>query len=548
MSWCGSACDWVEDNIVDPVDEAVDTTVDWVDENIVDPIEDVIEETYDFASELGEDFLDGVEEFAEKIAEVAGEIQERIETAWDDMTTAVGDVLSRLWEGIENAWNGLVHTLEEWGEWLKEQVDSAVDWLLSSAEAVLKWFLDDLVPWVVSLLRLPWVLAKVLGGLLALGTCWIVSKFTQPEEVKVIKALTDHHPRFLEEFRLERRPVEHKYVVFSDIHLFVNGDFNFYRNNRNGDLHRWLLAKYAADGYHLIENGDIEDFWMRGGSIRGHILDVADVLPWPFHYEAYSNQAAWSAMQAHAVNIFMDNAETYALVDSLYVAKDRYARTVGNHDDAWDGEEMLPLFGLVYRNPVVANDYVLLDNSTTGETEVIIAHGHQSDIWNMRLCDYAGKLVTEGFSVLTEASMGLISKAKKFYVTREEWNAELSDMGFDNELHTMEGLGLKQSLDEVELYKNIEEIYGNSPRQPYLILGHTHNVKDDAGVPDYMYRDDWNWKEYSNSGTTGMWEEMVTCLEMDYPDITPIAWYFSQDGTVQREVLASYRYGDVYLK
>lgn len=543
MDWCGSVCDWADENFIEPLEEEYEDAKNWFNENMVDPIEGVTDEVWDFMTETVEDFWEDVKEFSEMLEQIAEEIGNNIEKAWDEFKEEASNFLSDLWDDMEKAWSGLINTLEEWGEWIKEQVDSAVEWLKNAAEAVYDWVVEDLIPWVISLIMLPWVIAKFLAGLIALGICWLISKFTTPEPVKVIQAITEHHPRTLEDFRIVRLPVEDKYVVFSDLHMFVKGDFDYYNNNRNSEIHRWLLAKYASDGYHLIDNGDIEDFWMRGGSLRGHILSVADVLPYPYHYQAYINQAAFSALQVHALNIFYDNAATYALVDNLFVAKGKYTRTIGNHDDAWDKESMIPMFDFVYQTPIFAYDYVLLDNSR-GDTEVVIAHGHQSDVWNMQLCDFAGKAVTESFSTLMEISVGLLGKIKKFYVERDEWKSELDGNGFDNELHKMEGFGLKQSLDEIELYKELEEIYSDSPRQPYLILGHTHNVKDYAGVP----KDNWNWNEYSNSGTTGMWEKIVLCLEIDYPNVKPVAWYLNDDDSIQRHELNSYRFGDCYLR
>ena len=51
MSFCGSVCDWVDDNVIDPVEEFADDATDWVDDNIVDPIEDLTESTWDFIEE-----------------------------------------------------------------------------------------------------------------------------------------------------------------------------------------------------------------------------------------------------------------------------------------------------------------------------------------------------------------------------------------------------------------------------------------------------------------------------------------------------------------
>ena len=40
-------------------------------------------------------------------------------------------------------------------------------------------------------------------------------------------------------------------------------------------LYPTVLRGYADDGWHLIENGDVEDFWMVGGSTWGTVYDLA---------------------------------------------------------------------------------------------------------------------------------------------------------------------------------------------------------------------------------------------------------------------------------
>ena len=547
MSWCGNVCDFAEDEVIEPLEDFVDHATAYANNHIVDPIDQGINEIVDELTDLGDSLWSDTQDLLGHIEEVGAAIGQKIDDAWEEVNSKAEDFVQDLWTGLNDAWTGLLRTLSEWGQWVREQVDSATDWLKTAADAVLAWFVEDFVPWLWAFVKSAWVLIKFIGALIVAGICWLVSKFTDPEEVSVMKAITDHHPRTLSEFRIHTLPAEHSYVVFSDIHLYVDGEFNYYGHNGNADVHRLVLAYYASQRFPLIENGDVEDFWMRGGGIKGTIYDVADVLPYPAYDEAYCNQAFWSAAQWHAANVFEDNAATYALVDQLFVSSGTYARTVGNHDSPWDDAEMEHMFQLVFRAPVVANDYVLLTDSNTGETDFVIAHGHQSDVWNMRMCDFAGKAVTDAACWLTEVTGGLFKQAKKFYVTRAEWESELAARGFDNEIHGMEKLGLGQSLDEAELYDAIGDEYEDHLQQPHLILGHTHNVKDDPGVPNYMYEAEWEWHEYSNSGCTGMIEGLVTCLEVSYPNVQAVAWYI-QNGTLQRKPLRSYRCGDVYLQ
>lgn len=480
-----------------------------------------------------EDRWEDIEDFAEDMERFAEEAAEATQERWEAFEEGLEDFLADLADALDEAWNRFVNDMEAYGEWLKDQVDSAVDWLIAATDAVLSWVVDDLIPAVISLIKLHWVIAKLLGGLLALAMCWIASQFTEPEEVSVMKAVTERHPRMLAEFRIEELPVEANYAVFSDHHLFVDGEYNFYENLGNAAIHRWALMQYAGMGYSVIDNGDVEDFWMRGGSAKGHILDIADTLPYPYHYAAYVDAAATSAFHAHAVNVFIDNAATYSLVDQLFVANGRYARTIGNHDDVWDRTDMQLLFDFVYQRPVVANDYILLEDSDTKETRFLIGHGHQADIFNMQLCDYAGKLVTEAFSEATEVSPELLGRVKKFQRSKQEWSDELNYPGFTNQLADFD-MSKFVSMDETELYDEIEDEYHDDPAQPHLVLGHTHNIKHDAVVPGAARR---VWREYSNTGTTGMWEECVTCLEILHGTVMPMIWRLDENNRPRRYLL-----------
>lgn len=270
---------------------------------------------------------------------------------------------------------------------------------------------------------------------------------------------------------------------------------------------------------------------------------TSSYLPWPYLSEAFEASAFRSANMIHALNVFMNNATTYATIRASFHNKNWYTRLIGNHDDVWADLDMEPVMDVFYPG-IDVNDYCTLENAGTGETEVILSHGHQSDIFNMPMCNFAGKAVTNLASVIHELSFG---EWNLFCKSKEEWMDEWTDKGFQNELQEMDLLEFA-SFSEYDLYKDLEDIYGDSPRQPYLILGHTHSPKDNAGVPDFMFSDHWNWNEYSNSGTVGMWEEIVVGLEVEHPDVRVVAWKKEPDGAIKDHTLRSYRYGDTYLK
>jgi len=519
------AANFIEDNVVDPLVDAANDTADWFEDNAFDPLSDT------------------VEDIGEWVEDVAEDVSEAFEDAWGEVSQFAEDLWEDIVETADNAWDALVKATEDAWEWLEERVDAAVDWLANAAEKVYEFIVEEAIPYIVALVEAIPAVIKALGALLILPLCYLYKQLFGDEEATVLQGIAEHNSRLREEFKIASLPVNGKYAVFSDVHMYVDGDLDFFNNNGNSEIYRYALQQYALKNYHLIENGDVEDFWMRGGSSKGLILMISSSLPWPYFSNAFESSAFRSANQLHARNVFMNNATTYATIRASFHNNNRYTRVIGNHDDVWADPEMESVMDAFYPG-IDVNDYCTLENTGTGETEVILAHGHQSDIFNMPMCNFAGKALTNLASVIHELSFGewnLFSKSK------EKWMDEWADKGFQNELQEIDLLEFA-SFSEYDLYKGLEDSYGDSPKQPYLILGHTHNPKDNAGVPDFMFSDQWNWNEYSNSGTVGMWEEIVFGLEVEHPDVRVVAWKKEPDGSIKNYILRDYRYGDTYLK
>lgn len=544
FGWTDDALDWAEDNVVDPVVDASEDAVNWVDDNVVDPMVDAANDTGDWIEDnLIDPTIEVVEDFGEWIADTAENVGEAIEEAWDGVTESLEELWDSLAGAADSAWDALIDATSDAWNWIEEKVDDAVDWLVEAAEKVYDFVVEEAIPYIVSLIEFIPAVIKALGALLVLPLCYLYKEIFGDEEATVIQGIAAHEPRLMEEFRVASIPVNRKYVVFSDVHMYVEGDLDFFNNNGNSDIYKAALQWYSRQGYHLIENGDMEDFWMRGGSSKGLILTISGQLPWPYYSGLFESSAFRAANQAHALNVFINNANTYAEIRTLFHDKGKYTRLIGNHDDVWADPTMEPIIQLFYPG-IVVNDYCTLERQDTGETEAILAHGHQSDIFNTPMCSFAGKALTNFASIMHELTFGAWNM---FSTSKEDWEKEWNDKGFSNELTEMNLLEFV-SFSEYDLYKGVENIYGNSPSQPYLILGHTHHPKDDAGIPSWMYREQWNWDKYSNSGTGGMWEGIVVGLEVEYPDVRVVAWKKGGDGRVDRHELRSYRYGDTFLK
>jgi len=525
----GDAVDFVDDNVVDPLVEAAESTVDWFDENVFDPVCDTAEDIGDWIEDVAENVSDGIEDCWNELTEFG-------EDLWDDIVEAAGDAWETIVDNVEDAW-----------EWLCEEVEDAVEWLATMAEKVYEFVVEEAIPFIIALVETIPAVIRALGALLILPVCYLYKELFGEEESTILEAIAEHEPRMLEEFLIERLPLHGKYAIFSDVHMFVDGNLDFYNNNGNSEIYTHALREYAGAGYHLIENGDIEDFWMRGTSPKTMIFTISDQLPWPYFAGAFEASAFQSTNQIHALNVFMNNATTYATIRSLFCEKGRYTRVIGNHDDVWSDPLMMLSMSVFYPGLQI-NDYCTLDNESTGKAGAILAHGHQSDLFNMPMCNFAGKEVTNLATVMYELTFGEWDWLRnKLCKDKEKWEDEWDGKGFNNELQDTEWLKL-QSFSECDLYKGLEDIYGDSPSQPYLILGHTHNPKDNAGVPGFLSSENGKWNEYSNSGTVGMWEEIVFGLEVVYPDIKVVAWKKESGGLINRHILKDYGDDKVYLK
>ncbi len=530
MGWFDDIVDFAEENIVDPITDAAEEAVDYVEDNIVDPLTEIVEDVVEWvddnivdpAAEVAEDVVDWVEDTAEKASDAVGDIfesiAEAVDNVWDDITDAV-----------DQAWDAITETAANTWDWLEETVEDAVDWLTNAAEKVYDFIVEEAIPYIVSLTKIIPAAVRLLGAIVVLPLCYLYKEIFGEEEATVIQGIANGEPRLIEEFNIARLPSNQKYAVFSDIHMFVDGDLDFFNNSGNSKIYRSALGWYSTQGYHLIENGDVEDFWMRGGSSKGLILTLSDPLPWPYYSDAFESIAFRSANQAHAFGLFISNDATYATIRALFHDRGKYTKMIGNHDDVWSDPAMDPIIQALYPG-ISVNDYCVLYNNYSGEAESILAHGHQSDIFNTPMCNFAGKAATDFASHLHEVTFGEINM---FSRTQGDWGKEWNDKGFINELSEIDMLEFK-SFSEYDLYEDLENIYGDSLSQPYLILGHTHQPKNESGIPRWMYYDQWDWKEYSNSGTTGMWEGVVVGLEIENSNVNVIAWKNEADGSIAR--------------
>ena len=75
--------------------------------------------------------------------------------------------------------------------------------------------------------------------------------------------------------RRSRLPSDRRILITSDLHRCIPGRLDWPARQATKSLYHRVLSGYAEDEWTLIENGDVEDYWMVGGSTWGAVYDVA---------------------------------------------------------------------------------------------------------------------------------------------------------------------------------------------------------------------------------------------------------------------------------
>jgi hypothetical protein len=520
MSWCGCVCDTVEDAaewVEDQVEDATD--------GVVDAVEDGLQVVGDFFEDVGEWVEETIDDVGEFISDVAAAvwdwITEAANSVWDWIKKVAGDVWEWTTGALEDAWDWAREAASDAWDWINDVANTVWDALCTAWDAIVDFVEERVIPFLEDVF---WVLTH-LDDLIIAGVLGLACLLTEQDEKEydLIEGLY-----LLDETALATRKVtllsdQQKYVVFSDHHLFVAGDpLDRFRQIGNHELYQAVLAFYYVAGYTLVENGDVEDLWMREATVGEALLDEAtDVLGWPYG-DAIEQEHENYRIRSQAVKIFVNNQDVYQTIRNLYHDRGRFVRLLGNHDDAWRDSDYVSGLQLVYPG-IEVFDYALIGNYSTqtptygNSPKVIIAHGHQLDAWNNSICRAAGAAITEAVSGIPS----LAASVKE----RSEWEAELKGLGFPNELS--ESIA---SIDELEFYETIEDDFSNYAHVPQFILGHTHSPLEDPQIPDWMYRNEWNFTEYTNDGTAGRWEQFIWCATVENGSVGLHGWTWGSDG------------------
>ncbi|MEZ5143906.1 MAG: hypothetical protein R2726_15505 [Acidimicrobiales bacterium] len=335
--------------------------------------------------------------------------------------------------------------------------------------------------------------------------------------------------------RVGRAPAAARYVITSDLHRGPAGATDWPGLQDVTRLYLAMLDWYGDRGWGLVEDGDVEDFWMVGGSTYGVVYELAR---WVGH--ARRSPAGRRFLRAvhgeHLRRIVDHNAEVYDRIETRFHRHERYHRIVGNHDDAYLDEGVVDLLRQVHPGLEVL-DALVLEGSDGGVG--LVTHGHHTDPWNAPGRSGLGKLGTWLGSTVadapfTSANPGLPTAAQTRRLLDGAHTSVLTEVstvfGANRELYSM---------DEVILHDAWRERFG--PGGPWLVLGHTH-LPLVAPVDPRGRR---SWDRYLNAGC-GVFDGMVTAVEWDGvggvaggdADVALVAWHWADDTTPDGAVVA----------
>jgi len=163
-----------------------------------------------------------------------------------------------------------------------------------------------------------------------------------PVQKSINKALSKTLRRARREGKLELNS-DRRYVIFSDHHKGGRNKADDFRQCEPTYLA--ALDHYLAHGYTLIILGDAEEMWEEQVGI----------------------------VMAAYKNVFESEARFYP---------DRYIRIHGNHDDAWESEELVKQYLYPFFPQIEFKDGLVFESSDEGGSagEIFLAHGHQGTI------------------------------------------------------------------------------------------------------------------------------------------------------------------------
>lgn len=326
-----------------------------------------------------------------------------------------------------------------------------------------------------------------------------------------IHATCEDRPGPLPVRRALRLPADGRYLITSDLHRGIGGRLDWPLRQGTKDLYRHVVSSYADEGWTLLENGDVEDFWMVGGSTWGATYDVVRLATGAVG--PLADDTRRDLLGNHLERIVENNQPLYDLLAEMSRG-DRYRRTLGNHDDVLVDTVLADrlahhLPGFVVPDAIVLTDLdgEAADGPSLHHVAAVVMHGHLTDAWNGPGLATLGRAATWISSGLDDLPTGGLLSGLPGEVATET----LLDGRAENQLIALDvrygGNRRFDSLDEERLFTRLVRSAPDGG-WPWLIFGHTHfpmlRPVDSAG----------NVVRYANSGC-GVLPGAFTAVEWD---------------------------------
>ncbi|MGI9576595.1 MAG: hypothetical protein ACR2OH_00155, partial [Microthrixaceae bacterium] len=331
-----------------------------------------------------------------------------------------------------------------------------------------------------------------------------------------------------------------RWLITSDLHRCVPGRVDWPRRQRTKDLYADVLERYADDGWGLIENGDVEDFWMTSSNARDTAYDLARVLG--AVTAPVDPTLEMEAMAAQLDRIVENNQRIYGVIRERFAEPGRYHRTVGNHDEHMADPILAkrlrrhlpktePLDSILLVDPGTRRDPMQVTDRS--DVMAVVTHGHLTDSWNGPGYSALGRAITWLGLGLDQLAAPRSSES----LPDEQAVGRLLSGRGRNRLVGLDprfgGNRRFDSLDEERLFRTLSR---DEPEDgwPWLLFGHTH-------YPMLCPLDrDGNQTRYANSGT-GVLDGAISALEWE-PDagMAPklVLWLDTSDGPTRKQLVA----------
>jgi hypothetical protein len=176
------------------------------------------------------------------------------------------------------------------------------------------------------------------------------------------------------------------FVIFSDHHMaFPGSRQDFFRTSGNMELYSDILSEYAATGFTLIENGDVEELIIHEPSLPlpGVQLELLKQVENKNNIE----DRGWAALDEFRADwrflqlsqVILNHKTLYEQINKQFVDQGRYIRIAGNHDQDTQDTRFIDRLRLEYPKLEEIYDFLIIEPAEVDGPTFVVCHGHHFD-------------------------------------------------------------------------------------------------------------------------------------------------------------------------